>query len=153
MLHRTTKSDLDDLRGRYRQEDRAEAEAATGIPLEAALDLYLAARMDMTTAFHRGKPEAIFGFEPLPGFPEQAMCWMVGTDAITSNPRVLVRLSRYVLRVAAAPYSRITNVIDARNEVHIKWLAWMGFKFTHIHHEFGAAGLPFLEFEKTRCAS
>ena len=37
-------------------------------------------------------------------------------------------------------------VVDARNELHIKWLKFMGFKFIQRHENFGVAKLPFYEF-------
>lgn len=150
---KTTKEDLDDLRGRYRQADQDEALAALALPVEAALDLYFVSERHMQTVFIRGNPEAVFGTDPFPQDPKQAVIWMVGTDELTRSPRIPLQFSKLVVKVASEQFVRLTNFVDARNTTHIRWLSYMGFQFTHIHPEFGAAGLPFLEFEKTRCVS
>lgn len=42
------------------------------------------------------------------------------------------------------------NCVDQRNEVHINWLRWLGFKFVRIIPEYGIQKLPFIEFVRIR---
>jgi hypothetical protein len=36
-------------------------------------------------------------------------------------------------RAAPKDYEVLTNVVDLRNSVHVRWLGWFGFKFLKDH--------------------
>ena len=46
-------------------------------------------------------------------------------------------------------YPTLTNVVDTRNVLHIRWLQWMGFRFVDVVHV-GPERLPYLSFIRTR---
>lgn len=75
-----------------------------------------------------GKPVAMFGAVPL-GDGVTAVVWLLGTDAISKpvNRIRFVRESRKWLDYLFAKYSKLTNLVDSRNKLHISWLKWMGF--------------------------
>lgn len=45
----------------------------------------------------------------------------------------------------AAPFALLTNYVDARNAVSIRWLRWLGFEIEPAA-PFGIHGLPFHRF-------
>ena len=71
--------------------------------------------------------------------------WLLGTDTIFERGTAFARQSRDWWRHVASPFSEVTNCVDMRNEVHIRWLKWCGCRFVNIR-SCGVNGEPFLEF-------
>lgn len=94
-----------------------------------------------------GRVEGLFGVIPEGVF---GRIWMVGSDELTKNPirRQFIRECRTFVDVLGRGYCAIGNVIDERNNVHIRWLQWMGFTFLRRINNYGVESRPFLEFIK-----
>lgn len=104
------------------------------------------------TAFVEGEGiAAIFGVAPVSGYPKLGQVWCVGSDLIEHHKREFLTLSREWLEAANRRYPVLGNVIDARNEVSLRWLQWMGFSLVGKIDRFGVEQRPFIEFVK--CAS
>jgi hypothetical protein len=71
---------------------------------------------------------------------------MVATDELLEYQMKFLRRSRIYIELIQQEYPLLHNVVDARNELHIKWLKWMGFKFIQLHEEYGVEKRPFYEF-------
>lgn len=131
------------LAPRLRKADRDEIEASTGqTPLDA-LTTGLAASAQAGGIYHGREPIALFGVVPWPdgvGSP-----WLLGSDDILTHWREFARRSREELDLLRPPWVRLENHVDVRNEVHVRWLRWLGARFTgpEVH---GAAQLPFWRF-------
>jgi len=72
--------------------------------------------------------------------------WMLSTDAIEDYAVSFLRQCKGVLAEWNRIYPVLFNYVDARNELHVKWLKWMGFTFIKRHEHFGVEGVPFYEF-------
>ena len=74
--------------------------------------------------------------------------WMMCTDEAYRYQYSLVKWGKEIVAEMLNQTPYLSNIVDARNEVHIKWLKWMGFTFTG--NEFEINGYPFLHFVMRR---
>tara|TARA_R100001509_G_scaffold74845_2_gene41854 strand:+ start:2182 stop:2637 length:456 start_codon:yes stop_codon:yes gene_type:complete len=140
-----TEQDLDSMSTRLREADKKEVEASGGYQPEEALRL---SYESSDTCFAFGSPEdvwAMFGVTTM--FDNVGAIWLLGTDAIDTNPIAFLRWSRRFLPFLLEPYDMVCNLVHAENTVHIKWLRWLGFAFIRkVSH--GPKQLPFYEFAR-----
>lgn len=148
VLRRATVADCTSLAPRLRQADKDEVVAACGLPSTMALPLSL--RPSTFVACVDGTPEMIFGVSPSRdegvGHP-----WMLASP-VPFTPQwriVFLRHGRAHVEEWQRRYRLLHNFIDARNEAHLKWLRWLGFKIIARHDRHGPLGLPFYEFIRT----
>ena len=71
--------------------------------------------------------------------------WLLGTDALSTRPGLLLRPARAVVAGWLREYPRLANFVDARHAVAIRWLRWLGFTVDPAA-PWGVAGLPFHRF-------
>lgn len=139
--------DVQAMAPRLRSEDLAEIVAASGQKAVDALGAGFVASRPCMTVEYNGRPAAMFGV--VPGeveYPKLGNVWLLGTDDIHLFSRQFLRQSRAWLVEIAKGYDLIGNVVDERNDEHVRWLRWLGFRFIKRHATFGHLGLPFLEF-------
>lgn len=75
--------------------------------------------------------------------------WMLGCQSMLDDKRdkrTFLRQSKLELIKVLEQYPVLFNVVDARNEIHVRWLQWMGFTFIQKHPEWGPEGRLFYEF-------
>jgi len=117
-------------------------------PIEALQVSYEASKPEGYTAMSGGIPIAMMGVVPYEDNPRFGSIWLLGTDAIADLvPMTFLKWSRRFLPVMMEPYDMVSNIIDKRNTVHLKWLRWLGFSFIRevIH---GPENRSFYEFAK-----
>lgn len=140
-----TLEDAQFLSTRLREEDLAELKACSGrTPIEA-----LRAGVQDGRAWvgcYNGEPYGIFGVAPFPGDPTIGNPWMVATADLPKHQRYFIRTCREWVAKLHEGYTLLFNYVDARNEVHIRWLQWCGFTFLNRHEKFGVEQRPFFEF-------
>jgi hypothetical protein len=125
-----------------RQADVEEIEAASGMsPLDALRKGYETSLQPLTAVW-RGRPIAMFGC--VRETPDIGRIWMLGSDGVVKAKSRFIRESRPWFRHISLPFKGVTNIVDMRNSVHIRWLRWCGVRFVGIVKTEG--GLPFLEF-------
>jgi hypothetical protein len=131
-----------------RQADIAEIKAnSNGTPLNALNNGFTCSLPCFTIIKQPDIPVGMFGTVPMsPAAPRTGMIWMLGTDELWDIRFVFLRESKYWLNQMSKGYDFVYNVIDKRNELHLKWLEWLGFKFIREIPEYGVEGRPFLEF-------
>jgi len=54
--------------------------------------------------------------------------WMLGSKGLHKIKRAFLRESRTEVNGMNSLFQHIWNIIDSRNELHIKWIRWCGFK-------------------------
>jgi hypothetical protein len=134
-----------------READKLEVDAAGQPSPQAALIRGFLESRPCLTVEHAGTPAAIFGVVPVQGVgPKVGIVWLLGTDAILKFRSTFLRDSRAWLEDVSKDYDMLMNCIDARNELHIRWVKWLGFTFVAQHDKFGPYGLPFLEFVRIK---
>jgi hypothetical protein len=95
-------------------------------------------------------PMALFGAAPDTGDAETGMVWLLGSNELVAHPFYVLRNSRKWVEKLHQCYKVLWNCVDARNEVHIRWLKWCGFEFIRLIEQYGVEQRPFYEFEKVR---
>jgi hypothetical protein len=133
-----------------RPADRAEIEAikGEGADVYATIAEGLLMSDPALVGLVDGVPAAAMGVAPCPGAPGFGIVWLLGTPALEAAKFEFLRLGRPTLEALQRGYSHVGNVIDERNLLHRKWLAWLGFSFVGRIPEYGAQRRPFLEFMK-----
>lgn len=130
----------------FRAEDEAECQASSGFGCRDAVLYALSegSAVQLVTDPRTGKPFAFFG--ALPVGDEAALVWMLGTDALARNARTLHAHTPAVLDRWHAERPLLFNYVDARNDLHIRWLRRLGFTFIKLHACHGHEQRPFYEF-------
>ena len=134
--------------------DLREIEASTGLPPEVAL-MQSIDGSDTSRAVYSvldNAPLAIFGIGAADtgvGVP-----WMGGTDASASYGKSLVKEGRRWLDKQHEDYPILTNIVDARNTVHLRWVRHMGFTLCEPRTGLGVdPSVPFVQIIRTKpCA-
>ena len=99
------------------------------------------------------KAECIYFSSPsgkaagMAGVEDDGKIWMLCTEVIHEKPLLFAReAKRYI---DSREEKLLWNVVDKRNETHLKLLKFLGFKFLR-ELNFGANQLPFIEFCRVR---
>jgi hypothetical protein len=146
-MRRAHREDVEHIVARLRQADRNEVRAATGLPAELVMNGCIdVSDRAWTLETGEGEPVALLGTQPIYDYPQFGWVWMVATDELVNHSYEFLRRCRSGLSEVYGDYQALTNFVDARNVVHIKWLRFMGFKFLRVIPDFGAHALPFIEF-------
>ena len=123
------KSQLDDLTYlslHLRYEDQREVEAL-GHTVEQSLALGFGnSTICRSIIDNRGRVVGIYGVVPLSAKCGQV--WMLGTDGLVKIKTAFLKQSRSEVEGMNSVYPHLCNIIDSRNEVHLKWIKWCGFK-------------------------
>lgn len=113
---------------RLRPADAREVTTATGLAPEVAFaDVFKLADTIYTLRPHRtSDPAVLLGLSP--ESQDEARVWLVGTREVHKVSKDLLREAPCYLEAWAERYT-LTNIVDSRNLLHIKWLTLMGFAF------------------------
>ena len=133
---------------RLRHEDQEEIKAGSGKTGTFALIQGLSLSVECRTMVGVDDvPFGMFGIAPTAD-PLTFHPWMLATDGLAnkSNATALLRQCREWVEASNQKYPILTNLVDARNELHIKWLKWCGFIFIRRVEHYGVSQLPFYEF-------
>lgn len=148
-IRRSVWSDVSTLASDLRAADRAELAALGTTPPESLADGYLQSTPPYTAVDADQVPVAMFGVVPLR--PQVGAIWLLGTDRLVEGPNRVsfLRLSRKWVPALQRGYEVLTNLVDKRNTVHLRWLEWCGFAFVSEHE---INGYTFIKFERHPCA-
>lgn len=94
-----------------------------------------------------GTPEVIFGIRRTDTLGV-ACPWLLATDFIKKVPYSFTKLSRLFLVEWLKEYPILTNIVDARNTLHVRWLRLMGFTFIKDYPESGPGRILAKQFVK-----
>jgi hypothetical protein len=149
-VQRATLEDVTFIAKNLRQADRMECDATLAMPPEWCLPQSVGAGRDVWT-FHApgGLPIGVFGADPT-SIPEVAIVWMVSTGEIKKHTREFLTKCVPVIDGLNDQYPIITNMVDARNTLHHRWLKWLGFSFLRRIEHWGARSVPFYEFARMK---
>lgn len=93
------------------------------------------------------EPTAIFGVGHAVLLTGVGVPWLLGTERMGGCAPAVLRTSRKAVAELSGRYPVLRNVIDDRNHISKRWLAWLGFQFS-APFPYGAEKLPFRLFEK-----
>lgn len=146
-----TVDDISWMSSRLRIADILEVKAAAGLdPWGALRDSYNNSSCRMVGADEKDRPVCMGGVVPAhfhwTSTPLSAVVWMLATTDLEHHQMSFLRQSKVWLEKWHQDYPVLFNCVDERNELHIKWLRWLGFVFIRRHPEWGFEKRPFLEF-------
>lgn len=151
-VRRSIPRDIPVVAANMRQADRDEvAVGDNGTPEKALLSGLLMSKPCMTICGPEDEPVGMYG--AVPHGDRVGAVWLLGTDDLVQRKDIRLRFLREVKAHVASlfdHYDLLFNTVDARNEVHVKWIRWVGFTFIAEHPNYGAEGRLFLEFCKVR---
>lgn len=130
---------------RMRQADQDEVMAASGQSPREALEQSVTLSYRAWVASVDGDPLALLGMASRSLVSGTGIPWLLGTDAVESNPMAFLRASRRVMPALIEGVRYMENRVDARNELSVRWLRWLGFTLEPAE-PWGVAGLPFHRF-------
>lgn len=135
---------------RLRPEDRSEIEAASGQGPETILPLSFDVSDECYTIRidPHGDPISIYGMVPDRRQEGVGVIWLLATPEVRRASLALLREVPYWLNAWALKYPNgIHNIVDSRNQLHVRWLKLMGFTITNeitmYHH---GHRVPFYHF-------
>ena len=151
----TQPSDIESLAPRLRKEDREELWALNECtPLKGLQDGFRLSD-ECWTIDHEGTPIGMFGVAPLE--PGVGAVWLLASDDLPKVRWDFLKKTRPWVAHFLTKYPTLTNMVDARNEVHVKWIKWAGFTIVGEATGIGPDNLTFLHFSKqrdpTQCAT
>jgi hypothetical protein len=129
-----------------RRADRAEIEALTGRDPRAVLIESVERSASAWPGLADGELVCLFGVVPMSLAGVTGIPWLLGSDAVAAYSRQFLRRNRAWLGEMLRDFPLLTNVVDARNTVSIRWLRWLGFTLG-TPQPMGVRGLPFIPFE------
>jgi len=144
----STVADVQTIAENMRTEDVDEIKAQSGnTPREGLFFCYFMSKPCVTIVSRHGNPIGMWGVVPLDN--TAGRIWMLGCEAMlkdASDKYNFLRESRKELAKLHGQYPLLTNVVDARNTVHVRWIRWMGFTFIKKHPQWGPEHRMFYEF-------
>jgi len=145
-----TEDDVLALHDRLRPEDEAEVKAACGhSPMKSLLHGLQHGKC--WTVEYEGRPAAMFGVIKSTLDPTIGYVWLVGSKDIEAFPITFLRQSKEWLEKVAADYDLVTNMVDCRNTVHLRWLRWLEFELGRVVDRFGVEERPFVSATYYAC--
>jgi len=152
LIRKATVEDGRDIASRIRQADRREALAYTGVPPSILLPYAAKEPNTLVGLGPTGRPEVIFGVDPVPGTP-MGMIWLMATKELEEDKvlqMTFLRSCKTQLNRFLEEYPVLGNYLDERNKLHLKWVRWLGFSILKRIPNWGVEGRPFLQIVITR---
>ena len=129
-----------------RRADVEEIWASSGVNPTFAVAYSIAHSKYRRAVLLNRKPVVLFGVGELPGSSETSgVPWLVATDEIEKHPVTFYRRSKSIISEMKHNYEYLTNWVDARNTLSLRWLKWSGFDIED-PAPFGSFGLMFHKF-------
>ena len=141
-----TIQDAINLSNDLRKEDIEEIKAYANIKPKEALILGIrTSKIPLGVFNHKGEIVSLCGVRSINSYLGQV--WLLASPKIQDNfSMTFLRHCRDVTDVLTKDHKILFNYVDARNELHIKWLKWLDFTFINRHEKFGFEKRPFYEF-------
>ena len=145
--HRTSiMQDVVDMTPNMRYADKREVEAVGYTPEQALGLSYLSSQICRSILDKHGQVVGMYGVCPID--KQTGQVWMLGTKGLLKIKNSFLRESRSEVEGMNSIFPLLCNQIDSRNEVHLRWIKWCGFK---IIGEKMINNVKFYDFCKIQC--
>ena len=126
-FHRASRlEDVVWLAPKLRKEDERECNTM-GHTGEQALCLgYTCSTLCRSVIDSKGSVVAMYGVSPISDISGRV--WMLGSKGLLKISREFLKGSKGEVESMHKLYPHLMNYIDSRNEVHVRWIRWLGFK-------------------------
>lgn len=141
----TNLEDIKYLAPRLRFADKREILSAIGLTPYEGLYFSFKNSTACFTIYKKNIPVAIFGVNQITD--KLSSIWFLASDGLKDIEIPFLRQCRELVNFLTNKHKMLFNFVDCRNELHIKWVKWCGFKFLRkINH--GVLNQPFYEIIK-----
>jgi len=142
----TVLEDIKNLAPRLRFEDKREILSSIGLtPYEGLYYSYKHSTVCFTIFNSKNIPIAIFGVNKITN--SLSSIWLLASNGLKEVEIPFLRQCRDLVNFLTKKHKILFNFVDCRNELHIKWLRWCGFKFLR-KTNYGVLNQPFYEIIK-----
>ena len=126
-FHRATQlHDVCELAPNLRSEDKREVNTLGKTSEQALLSGYLFGRVCRSIINNYGQVVGMYGV--VPADSKTGLVWMLGSDKLKKIKIPFLKESRTEVEKMNILLPHLWNIIDSRNELHLKWIKWCGFK-------------------------
>jgi len=141
----TTDEHIEELAETMSQADVDEVWASSHrSPLESLL-LSSTLSADTTTGLADGEVMCIFGVSPISIISGSGSPWLLGSDLIREHFRIFLRGNKEWMKIQQEKWDTLSNHVDARHTLAIRWLKWLEFDFDEAKPH-GPDKMPFHRF-------
>ena len=133
--------DIGAIAASMRPADQREVRLLSGQgPLDALTQSFVHSSVTRTLSY-KDQPLIMYGtaeFQPGVG-----IVWGLGSEALDDHVVGFLRMSRPEVEILQGSYSMIFNYVHADNDLHLKWVKFVGFNlFDPMTHESGETVIP-----------
>lgn len=133
-----------------RPADYEEITGALGIDLVDGLKVCFGDSLKASKIIVDGQIVAVFGDSVHDAQLGIGVPWLISTIHVEGrNSRAFLKVCKPEVQEMLNRHQLLVNFVDARNTHAIRWLKWLGFKFTEAI-PYGHKGLPFHQFSMLR---
>ena len=126
-FHRATQlHDVCELAPNLRSEDKREVETLGKTSEQSLLSGYLFGKVCRSIINNYGQVVGMYGV--VPADSKTGLVWMLGSDKLKKIKIPFLKESRTEVEKMNILLPHLWNIIDSRNELHLKWIKWCGFK-------------------------
>ena len=126
-FHRATQlHDVCELAPNLRSEDKREVNTLGKTSEQSLLTGYLLGRVCRSIINNYGQVVGMYGV--VPADDKTGLVWMLGSDKLKKIKIPFLKESRTEVEGMNTLFPHLWNIIDSRNELHLKWIKWCGFK-------------------------
>jgi len=126
--------------------DVEEVAAAVGMGPYRALEDSLNRSAVAWTGLVDERPVCMFGVSPIDILGGVGSPWLLGTGEIRKHAKTFLKLNRVYVPKMLELFPHLINYVDARHEVAIRWLKWLGFRFDPEPIPYGMWEMDFYRF-------
>jgi len=119
---------IDCVAGRLRLPDTADLWATAGISSTDAVRYSLHVSVHSWAWNVEGEVACLFGLVAPSLISHCAMPWVITTPLVERHPIEFMRGSRRMLAHMLQLFPTLEGYVDARHDVSIRWLRWLGFR-------------------------
>ena len=121
-------ADVVEIKDNLRYEDKREVETLGQGPEQALGYAYLSSAICRSVMNNYDQVVAMYGVVPSTESEFSGIVWMLGSYDLLSIKTSFLKQSKSEVEGMHTLFPHLCNIIDSRNEVHIKWIKWCGFK-------------------------
>jgi len=126
-FHRATQlHDVCELAPNLRSEDKREVNTLGKTSEQSLLSGYLFGRVCRSIIDKNGQVAGMYGVVPVD--EKTGLVWMLGSNKLKKIKIAFLKESRTEVEGMNTLFPHLWNIIDSRNELHLKWIKWCGFK-------------------------
>jgi hypothetical protein len=132
-VREATMFDVGQLTPNLRSADRREIMALGMTPDSALLESYISSPQRYSILKDDGRIVGMFGVGPHPDLSKDlgqpvGCVWMLGSDGLRDVRYSFLKKCQKWVDVLHRDHPILWNWVDARNNLHLKWLEWLGFR-------------------------